>query len=351
MATSVFFRPYSRIHPFGFRPDSDISAKEPTFSGVSFARNLVSGQLLSLWSRDCNFSVRPRSFSDMGNLQYYVSPRSDGKKKEKSSEEVVMKKKKKKLIKGLSRKLLQFSEIDFGEETGEGLIGEVRGKIISEAASVLLAQLEKLREEEKEKKRKQREKKALKTAAWISYSPESSDSECEEIFTANHSGSGALAKTHNHINESQTQVEAPLTDPDLSSQGLQKTKDLINNCNSSTTCTQGCNNSCNGYNSLLGESTKKIKVCMGGTCKKSGAVELLEELEKMVGTEGAVVGCKCMGKCKKGPNVRVLNKKGEGSAGPRTGSLCTGVGLKDVGAIVADFLENAKEDDMGLLAA
>lgn len=221
---------------------------------------------------------------------------------------------------------------------------------LQEAASVLLAQLEKLREEEKEKKRKQKEKKAtLKTAAWISYSPESSESECEEIFTANRSGSGALSKPH--INESQTQVEAPLTDPNLSSQLLQKTEDLINNCNSSTTCTQGCNNSCNGYNSLLGESTKKMEVCMGGNCKKSGAVELLEELEKMVGTEGAVVGCKCMGKCKKGPNVRVLNNKVEGFAGPRTGGLCTGVGLKDVGAIVADFLGNTKEDDMGLLAA
>ncbi|KAG0475924.1 hypothetical protein HPP92_012765 [Vanilla planifolia] len=48
----------------------------------------------------------------------------------------------------------------------------------------------------------------------------------------------------------------------------------------------------------------KIEVCMGGKCRKSGAMELLQEFERKVGIEGAVVGCKCMGKCKQGgPNA------------------------------------------------
>lgn len=66
-------------------------------------------------------------------MPYYGSPRCGGKKKEKSSEAaaVMDKKKKKKVIKGLSKKLLQFSEIGYGAESGEGLISEVRGNIIS----------------------------------------------------------------------------------------------------------------------------------------------------------------------------------------------------------------------------
>lgn len=67
-------------------------------------------------------------------MSYYGSPRCGGKKKEKSSEAAAVmdkKKKKKKVIKGLSKKLLQFSEIGYCAESGEGLISEVRGNIIS----------------------------------------------------------------------------------------------------------------------------------------------------------------------------------------------------------------------------
>lgn len=139
MATGVFPRPYSGIPQSGFRPDSDILAKEPSFSCLSSAGNLVSGKILPLRSRYCYVPVPPRwfswrcSISDEGNFPYYGSPRCGGKKKEKSSEAaaVMDKKKKKKVIKGLSKKLLQFSEIGYGAESGEGLISEVRGKIIS----------------------------------------------------------------------------------------------------------------------------------------------------------------------------------------------------------------------------
>jgi len=81
-------------------------------------------------------------------------------------------------------------------------------------------------------------------------------------------------------------------------------------------------------------TTSRIEVCMGGKCKKSGALALLQEFEKTVGTGGAVIGCKCLGKCGLGPNVRLRSDvSAEGSA--RRNPLCIGVGLEDVGTIVA----------------
>lgn len=81
-------------------------------------------------------------------------------------------------------------------------------------------------------------------------------------------------------------------------------------------------------------TTNRIEVCMGGKCKKSGALALLQEFEKTVGTGGAVVGCKCLGKCGLGPNVRLRSEvSAEGSS--KRNPLCIGVGLEDVGTIVA----------------
>lgn len=109
-------------------------------------------------------------------------------------------------------------------------------------------------------------------------------------------------------------------------------------------------------------SPVKIEVCMGGKCKKAGSMDLLREFEEKVGAEGGVVvvGCKCMGKCKEGPNVRV-SSCGSGTTGI-TGTvqggesvrvlrnqLCIGVGLDDVGTIVAHFLEEEEENDAGSL--
>ncbi|KAK3188575.1 hypothetical protein Dsin_028136 [Dipteronia sinensis] len=48
--------------------------------------------------------------------------------------------------------------------------------------------------------------------------------------------------------------------------------------------------SCNG-------DTKRMQVCMCGKCKKSGAVDV----------DVVHAGCKCMGKCKNGPNVKLYN--------------------------------------------
>jgi len=91
-------------------------------------------------------------------------------------------------------------------------------------------------------------------------------------------------------------------------------------------------------------TTSRIEVCMGGKCKKSGALALLQEFEKTVGTGGAVVGCKCLGKCGLGPNVRLRSDvSAEGSA--RRNPLCIGVGLEDVGTIVAGLFGDV---DLGM---
>jgi len=77
----------------------------------------------------------------------------------------------------------------------------------------------------------------------------------------------------------------------------------------------------------------RIEVCVGGKCRKSGSLALLGEFEKEVGTDGSVARCKCLGKCGLGPNVRL---RSEGSV-EKDSPICVGVGLDDVGTIVAGF--------------
>ncbi|GJN36119.1 hypothetical protein PR202_gb24957 [Eleusine coracana subsp. coracana] len=82
------------------------------------------------------------------------------------------------------------------------------------------------------------------------------------------------------------------------------------------------------------QMANRIEVCMGGKCKKSGSLALLQEFEKKVGTRGAAIGCKCLGKCGLGPNVR-LRSEGSVEGSVKKNPLYIGVGLEDVGTIVA----------------
>jgi hypothetical protein len=111
-------------------------------------------------------------------------------------------------------------------------------------------------------------------------------------------------------------------------------------------------------NVVIPAAQKRIEVCMGNKCKKSGAAALLQEFEKVVGVEGAgsVVGCKCMGKCKSAPNVRIQNSVDhdmvqglDDSVKIPSNPLCIGVGLEDVDTIVARFLGESHED-LGIAA-
>ncbi|XP_058084374.1 diacylglycerol O-acyltransferase 3-like [Magnolia sinica] len=371
--SGIAFRPLACVSGAGSRPDFETHFREPSLSGLSITGNRLSGKLsLTSGSRDSKVSIRSRKFyggsefSNDGHLCYYaVSPKCGGKKKEKNPEAAMIKKRLK-LVKGLSRDLSAFSGMGFGLETGESLIGEVKGKTISEAAEVLLAQLQQLRSEEKEMKRKRKEEKAAMKAARMkamagkedtsSSSSESSDSECGEVVDMSRLRSGVL--TEANIDKPQAiQAEASITVPNVLIQEHKTAmKDTVENSSLSARGHK-CGTSFSSANGVaVGTSAERIEVCMGGKCKKSGAVVLLEEFERKVGIEGAVVGCKCMGKCRDGPNVRVLNccndsviGKGEDAIRPATNPLCIGVGLDNVDAIVANFFGDKK--DVGLVAA
>ncbi|QHO52599.1 hypothetical protein HN51_021512 [Arachis hypogaea] len=100
---------------------------------------------------------------------------------------------------------------------------------------------------------------------------------------------------------------------------------------------------------------KRIEVCMGNKCKKSGSIALLQEFERVVGANAAaVVGCKCMGKCKSAPNVRIQNSTADKIAKGFNDSvkvlanpLFVGVALEDVETIVARFLGENQESTNG----
>ncbi|PIA40905.1 hypothetical protein AQUCO_02400162v1 [Aquilegia coerulea] len=178
-------------------------------SKLSFSSSKNIGELRLLGHREGVSKVCLRSrvcgipsygFSNGGHVDYYcLSPKAGmGIKKEKKNKEISEKaslKKKLKLVKGMSKDLLRFSSMGFCiEDAEDSLIGEIKGKKISEATEILLSQLQQLKAEEKELKRKKKEEKAkLKAVAAAemnitkvcesssSSTSESSDSECGEV--------------------------------------------------------------------------------------------------------------------------------------------------------------------------
>jgi len=100
-----------------------------------------------------------------------------------------------------------------------------------------------------------------------------------------------------------------------------------------------------GLNSGMGipvqEPNTVIKVCMGGKCKKSGSEMLLGAFEERIsksgmGCEVEVVGCKCMGKCRNAPSIRVQAEE-DGFHGGK-GVVHMGVDIGDVDLILAHHL-------------
>ncbi|KAM5568491.1 diacylglycerol O-acyltransferase 3 [Rosa sericea] len=338
----------------------------PCFSGAGIdtrsAKPSFSGDVHFPGRNEFGVSLRTRramssGFCDKGHVEYYYSgPRCGGNKKEKEI------KKKLKLLKGLSE-LSASSQISTGLDSAEGLAAQVQGKLISEGAEALLRQLEQVRAEEKELKKKKKEEKArlkaerMKTmkdceSSSSSSSSESSESECGEVIDMNSLRGEVPAQPILEGLQPSTQGGvALLTQPSLVTT-LQEDK-----------CCTGASTSCGsrdsiGPNNAASSSVMeasvmtKIEVCMGKKCKTSGGVALLEEFERLMGVDGSVVGCKCMGKCKNGPNVRVLNsvdgiesEEGtEDSVRNPTNPLYIGVGLEDVSLIVANLLGEVKKD-------
>ncbi|GMJ09269.1 diacylglycerol acyltransferase 3 [Hibiscus trionum] len=363
-------------------------------SRVDFSRRF-SGES-NLGVGDSRVSVRPRvkscrklsfQFSDSGHVQYYVSPRGGGcgggvatKKDKGRSSEIRTVKKKLKLMKRLSKDLSMLPEIASSEDIRIGLAADFKVTMIQEASDVLLAQLQKLKSEQKELKRKLKEERAQlkatlgKSESSSSSSSESSDSECGEVVDMKALRTKALKPsveieqpTDNALKrQEEIETEAP-----TAAEESTLTSSLLELENSDSTpkirvrvprigFDGECCSSSNGFkddhsNSLLeGTSTKKIEVCMGGKCKKLGAPALLEEFEKKVGADGTVVACKCMGKCRTAPNVRVSNtasRINEESVRLGINPTCTGVGLQDVDLILANLLGKDIDDECLMLSS
>lgn len=224
--------------------------------------------------------------------------------------------------------------------------------------------MEKIRAEKKElkKKMKQEKKRAKlkpskmktcdKSESSSSSSSESSDSDCDKVVDMNtFRGVGvdvAVEVASKPVTELQLQtiIDVEASAPHHHVMDLCSTNDasLVTGLRKET-------------NVVIPAAQKRIEVCMGNKCKKSGAAALLQEFEKVVGVEGvgSVVGCKCMGKCKSGPNVRIQNSVDHGmvqglddSVKIPSNPLCIGVGLEDVDTIVARFLG---EDHNGMRMA
>ncbi|KAE8681685.1 Pyridoxal phosphate (PLP)-dependent transferases superfamily protein isoform 1 [Hibiscus syriacus] len=318
-------------------------------SRVSVRPTTKSSRRLSCW------------FSDLGHVQYYASPScgSDAvgvatkKDKGKSSE-----------IRKVKKKI--------------GLAGEVKVAMIQEASNVLLAQLQKLKLEQKESKRKLKDERAqlkatLGKSESSSSSSESSDSDCGEVVDMKSLRSNALkpsveteAPTGNAIKRPQEiEIEAApvmAEESTLTHSLLElENSDSSPNIRVRVPLIDGEFCSSNGFkadHSNSWTSTKKIEICMGGKCKKLGADALLEEFEKKVGAEGTIVACKCMGKCRTAPNVRVSNTQTKTASRINEDSVrlginpkCTGVGLKDVDLIVANLLCKDRDDECLVLSS
>ncbi|MCD7448083.1 hypothetical protein HAX54_038177 [Datura stramonium] len=370
-------------------------------------------------------------FCDEGYLEYYSSGRGGRIRCGKKEKDLALKKTKKKmkLLKGLSRDLSNLTEMGFGFGSDIALVDQVQGKTISEAAELLLGQLQQLKAEEKELKRKRKEEKALmkkkKVASQVqdcsrncemssssssSESSESSDDECQNLVDMKSLKIGTLAQTipeacnralenatlgpdNSTIVEPQTlnpekdtSVETSTASstststeestgrktslevlvPEQKGECCLETSDChIGNVGSSITLGSRSNASVTAATTTTAEGTKRIEVCMGGKCKRLGAGAILEEFQRIAGMEAAVSGCKCMGKCKVGPNVRVSGCSSSSSDAFQAGdsisvsstlpattsnSLCIGVGLEDVNLIAANLL-GERYQEVGLANA
>lgn len=231
-----------------------------------------------------------------------------------------------------------------------------------------MKQLEQARAEEKEmkKKMKQEIKDKLKASKMkntpdcesSSSSSESSESECDEVVDMD-----SLRVPVDKLRPTMlspppllphtTVVENPQKDATSHHDAMDQLCSRNDTCVSSISA--GFKNETNVFTTV---PQKRIEVCMGNKCKKSGAAALLQQFERVVGVEGgAVVGCKCMGKCKTAPNVRIQNSVDDSLAKGLNDSvhipanpLFIGIGLEDVDTIVARFL-GENQEDMGMAAA
>ncbi|KAF9592909.1 hypothetical protein IFM89_018625 [Coptis chinensis] len=341
-------------------------------------------------------------FLDNSHLKYYsngLSMRCDGKKKEYATGM----KKKLKLLKGLSNNLCMVSEMGLLDFCDGGSV-DPSTKTFSEVTQVLLTKMQQLKAEKKELKRKKKEEKKKLKAMKIkstkrncessSSSSQSSDIQSEDVMDINRLRSSNVSQLTrdssletapavslltsprtrmceemdnmlsqictntaaarvNELHQVSVQEDVTLTNSSLPAEEYDKLEEIDDHSLMSSKeecCTRGRSrtesSSAEKNSSAVESFAERIDVCMGGKCKKFGAAALLKELERKIGVEGAVVRCKCMGKCKTAPNVRVSSKRNKGQDDSVTitkNPLFLGVGLEDVDTIVANFVGEEKK--------
>ncbi|CAN6444292.1 unnamed protein product [Victoria cruziana] len=317
--------------------------------------------------------ARISTFSDDGHLRYYAPKRAFARAEKTAECESERKKENKyrdkegkrrmKLVRGLADDLRAFVAMDFVIGNGEDLAGDLRARTMAaEAAQALLTQLEALTAEEMEMMRKQREERAgrnghakLKTecgraeeetsSSSSSSSESSSDSECGEVVSMKDLRVATAQQQKPELQDSERQRQPLLQAGECQTAGQMNPR--AGPLETSTMQMRARVEAALTITSAPKEATEtnKVEVCMGGKCKKLGAQLLVEEFEKVLGPNGAVSVCKCLGKCRDGPNVRVVTggaatsiTSEEGDIeDPAIAPICVGVGLQDVQVIVASY--------------
>ncbi|XP_027331091.1 diacylglycerol O-acyltransferase 3, cytosolic [Abrus precatorius] len=314
---------------------------------------LSRGAVPRAWGRTRVRMASGSGFCDEGHLQYYQD--------DKKGTPLLTAKKKLKLLKNLSK--LGFAL----DPEKRALFHDLKTNPTSDVGEVLLRELELVRAKEKEmKKKRKQEKKAKAKASKMncessSSSSESSDSDCDKVVDMKTFRAGVdVVVAPAPVDELQLQPPTMLSLPQTTivddTSAHHRAMEL---CSKNDTSVGGISVGFRNESAVVTTAPqKKIEVCMGNKCKRSGAAALLQEFEKVVGVEGgAVVGCKCMGKCKSAPNVRIQNSVDHSLAEGLNDSvkipanpLCIGVGIDDVDAIVARFLGDS-HGDMGFAGA
>uniref|UniRef100_A0A7N0UD98 Uncharacterized protein n=1 Tax=Kalanchoe fedtschenkoi TaxID=63787 RepID=A0A7N0UD98_KALFE len=273
-------------------------------------------------------------------------------------------KEKRKLVKGLKKDLEMFAEMGFGIDPRSGLAGKVQGSVMAEAAEVLLRQLQSLREAEEEEARRKKQEKKQKSRAVQTLELEDV---AVEVESSTDSGDGRVESSSTDFNSSwkeqalsSTAAGRECSPAEAVARVLRHSRDQVENeerfgCGISLQVQEVLTRlpaiefnaaqpvipaspseqeSAHQLTARPETGTKKVEICMGGKCKKSGGSQLLERFQRLAESEDgvSVAGCKCMGRCKNGPNVRLSTS----NAAP---GICSGVEMGDADALLSSFLE------------
>eukprot|EP00253_Pinus_taeda_P032011 PITA_32011 len=320
---------------------------------VSASRGAIAGCLRNdvavSWGRlslSSNRQIASRfEFSDESHLQYYggmVKPYCGKKNK---SEKLKLKhlspvndrpssdKRRLNLLEFISKDLPALATTP--ADASASLTEQVRAEILSDAVNEIMRQLEQAKAERKERKRQLKaQKKALKLAEKQRKSKgrcedSSSSSSDRETEVVDMTRIRSTQQVDRILEASDQTPSVSIENPPAEVKGDEKALHVEF---AEASDRLGLNS---GLSIPVQESNSVIKVCMGGKCKKSGSEMLLGTFEERLsksGFEVEAVGCKCMGKCRNAPNVRVQTEDDSGK-----GRLHMGFNIGDIDQILSQY--------------